>query len=68
MVSPANPPTMTPQRPALLALIGLAALAPVLAYALALDATGYVAAVSVVLIVASFFAMLTPSESNGTAH
>lgn len=59
---------MTPQRPATLALIGLAALAPVLAYALVRDATGYVAAASVLIVVASFFRMLRPSGSNGTGH
>lgn len=59
---------MTTQRPALLALIGLAALAPVVAYALIRSTTGYVAAVSVVIVVASFFVMLSPGSSDGTTH
>ncbi|PSP75426.1 hypothetical protein BRC81_15480 [Halobacteriales archaeon QS_1_68_20] len=59
---------MALDRPAPLASLGLAALAPVLAYALARSATGYVAVVSVLLIVGSFFKMLSTSGADGSAH
>lgn len=59
---------MVRKQTALIALIGLAALAPVLAYAVMKSASGYVAAVSVVIIVGSFFLMLSPASTSETSH